>query len=305
MGGKYSTLRKGESTGFNPCRCEDTVRNREFLRDWLGMLVRPATGRLSATEQQSIDEAITGLFTVSMEMRRLSEIYAFIQGHGEDSIRDRLGEWVGDGRLAWAFDNEEDNLELGEVFQGFDVTDFLEDQEVRTPILSYIFHRLDDVLDGRRACIAFDEGWRLLDDEDFAAYFRAQLKTIRKKNGITFFATQEPHDILGTASAKTIISQSPTKIFLRNYEAREDDYCAGFGLSKQELRLIQTMPPRHFLIKQGAMVAVIDFALRGFEEEIAVLSGTAANNKLLGSLIKEYGDDPSDWLPLFHERRDK
>jgi len=305
MGGKYSTLRKGESTGFNPCRCEDTVRNREFLREWLGMLARPTTGRLSATEQQSIDQAIDGLFTIPMETRCLSEVHSFIQGLGENSIRDRLGEWIGEGRLAWAFDNDDDHLDLEKALQGFDVTDFLEDQEVRTPILSYIFHRLDDVLDGRRVCIAFDEGWRLLDDDDFAAYFRAQLKTIRKKNGITFFATQEPHDILGTASAKTIISQSPTQIFLRNYGAQADDYCAGFGLSPQELRLIQTMPPRHFLIKQGAMVAVIDFALRDFEEEIAVLSGTAATNKLLGNLLEEYGDAPSDWLQPFHERRNK
>lgn len=305
MEGKYSTLRKGYDTGFNPCRCEDSIPNREFLREWIRMLGRPHSGRLTAAEQQSIEDAVDGLFRLPLENRRLGRVWEFIQGHGENSLRDRLGEWVGDGRLAWAFDNQEDHLDLEKDLQGFDVTDFLEDQEVRTPILSYIFHRLEDVLDGRRVCIAFDEGWRLLDDVDFAAYFRMQLKTIRKKNGITFFATQEPHDILGTALSKTIISQSPTHIFLRNDSAQDDDYCAGFGLSPQELRLIQTLPPRHFLVKQGAMVAVIDFRLRGLDEEIAVLSGTAANNKLLNSLLQEHGDNPADWLEPFHDRREK
>ncbi len=300
MGGAYSTLRKGEPTGYNPCCCEDTRRNREFLRTWAGML---AGGHLTTSDHEAVDEAIDGLFRLPLKERRLSELNSFIQQSGQDGLNARLKEWTGTERLGWVFDNDQDDLSLDASIQGFDVTDFLEDMEVRTPILAYIFHRMDEILDGRRVCIAFDEGWRLLDDQEFSGFFRAQLKTIRKKNGMTFFATQEPHDILDTAMSKTILSQSPTKIFLRNHEAKADDYCEGFGLTEQELNQIQKLPPRHFLIKQGQMAAVIDFNLRGLDDHIAVLSGTAATNKLLDTLLEEVGPSPEHWLPLFHERR--
>jgi len=302
MGGDYSTLKKGIPTGYNPCACEDSQENREFLRTWIAML---AGGELATSDKVAIGEAIHGLFSLPFEQRRLSELLKFIQTDGRDGLSDRLKEWTGTERLGWVFDNEKDDLSLDGSIQGFDVTDFLDDREIRTPILAYIFHRMEKVMDGRRVCIAFDEGWKLLDDPEFSGYFRDQLKTIRKKNGMTLFATQEPHDILATAMAKTILSQSFTKIFLRNYEATEDDYCDGFGLTQQELAQIKKLPPRQFMIKQVEMRAIIDFNLRGLEDSIAVLSGTAANNELLDVLLDEVGPDPENWLPLFHERRSK
>lgn len=43
--------------------------------------------------------------------------------------------------------------------------------------------------------------------------------------------------------------------------------------------------------------------LGGMGDELAILSGSSDNNELLDEIIAEVGDDPSQWLPVFHQRR--
>ena len=43
--------------------------------------------------------------------------------------------------------------------------------------------------------------------------------------------------------------------------------------------------------------------LNGFDDELAIMSGSSDNNELLDEIIKEGGDNPDDWLPVFQERR--
>lgn len=72
-------------------------------------------------------------------------------------------------------------------------------------MLAYLFHRIEDRLDGRPTLLIVDEGWLALDDEDFADQLREWLKTLRKKNASVIFATQSLSDIDGSAIAPAII----------------------------------------------------------------------------------------------------
>ncbi|MFW8584654.1 hypothetical protein ACOJBM_06390 [Rhizobium beringeri] len=64
-------------------------------------------------------------------------------------------------------------------------TAVLDDPEIRTAALGYIFFRIGQMLDGERPMMLFvDEGWKLLGDDKAGAFINDQLKTIRKKNGI-------------------------------------------------------------------------------------------------------------------------
>ena len=60
---------------------------------------------------------------------------------------------------------------------------------------------------------------------------------------------------------------------------------------------------RGFLFKQGANAAVCELDLRGFDNELAVLSGTAATVELAQRAIAQAGDEPEAWLPLFQKLR--
>ncbi|EGG75329.1 Conjugal transfer protein trbE [Gluconacetobacter sp. SXCC-1] len=70
-----------------------------------------------------------------------------------------------------------------------------------SPVLSYLFHRIEGRLDGRPTLLVIDEGWLVLDDGDFAGQLREWLKTLRKKNASVVFATQSLADTVDELDA--------------------------------------------------------------------------------------------------------
>ena len=124
---------------------------------------------------------------------------------------------------------------------GFDVTEFLELPELRTPITSYLLYRIEPLIDGSPFALWIDEFWRLLDDAYFEDFVRDKLKTIRKKNGIVITSTQSPIDALQSKISAALLEQTPTKIFLPNESANEADYRDGFKLTPAEWILFRPL----------------------------------------------------------------
>ena len=113
---------------------------------------------------------------------------------------------------------------------------------------------------------------------------------------------EETADVLQSAISRTLIEQTPTKIFFPNADANAADYRQGFGLTEREFRLIkEQLEPasRMFLIKQGHASVVCQLDLKGFDVELAVISGRASTVDLLQGLVAEVGHDPKIWLPRF------
>jgi len=303
--GSYFAIEAGMETGFNPCQLNDTEKNRKFLRDFISKLVEIPGQKLLAEETEEIAIAVNGNYKLDKKDRRLINLYPFFQHSGANGLKARLKSWVDDGDKSWVFDNKSDTLNLGNRVIGFDVTDFLDDKIIRTPLLMYLFHRVNELIDGRRIAITLDEGWKLLDDEYFGNMFKDWLKVIRKKDGFTVFGTQEPSDVTSSAIGKTILSQSPTQIFLPNPKADYEDYVDGFKLTEREFEIIRSLDvqSRCFIIKQGNNSVVAELNLDGMDNKIAVLSSTTRNVAILKSIRDEVGNDSKDWLPQFYNKR--
>ena len=119
------------------------------------------------------------------------------------------------------------------------------------------------------------------------------------------FATQSPRDAITSPIAHTIIEQCPTQIFMPNSRGDRHDYVDGFKLTDREFDLIGkelSAESRRFIVKQGHNSVVAELNLRGFDDELAVLSGRTASVELVDTLREEFGDDPAVWLKLFHQR---
>jgi type IV secretion system protein VirB4 len=184
---------------------------------------------------------------------------------------------------------------------GFDMTEFLDNAEIRTPLMMYLFHRIEKLIDGRRLVIDIDEFWKALGDEAFKALAQNKLKTIRKQNGLMIFGTQSPKDALLSDIGHTIIEQCATHVFMPNPKGSYEDYVEGFKLTQREFDLIQkelTPESRQFLIKQGHTSVVAELDLHGFDEELTVLSGRTKTIEAMDALIAEHGETPENWLPL-------
>jgi type IV secretion system protein VirB4 len=302
IGGRYDVLRPGASSGLNPLQLPDTAANRNFVSDWLATLV----GGVDGEELVRIRDAVDANYEQPMEHRRLRYIVELFRGghrpHGSD-LWSRLAPWWGDGERAWLFDNAYDLTDLGAETVGFDMTQILDDATVRTPTMMYLFHRVEERLDGTPAIIVVDEGWKALDDDVFVRRIKDWEKTIRKRNGIVGFATQSAQDALESRIASAIIEQAATQIFMSNPKARRSDYVDGFGLTDHELELVRTIPDTAhcFLIKHGKDSVVARLNLTGEKDLLTILSGRERTVRLLDDIRVETGDDPADWLPRLLE----
>ncbi len=308
MNGEYLPLRNGVATGFNPLQLPGSAGNEEFLKVWLSSLVRPASGRgLTVREQTDLDQALRGTLALEQPERRLSRLIEFLDPTDPEGVHARLARWceATRGDYGWAFDNTEDSVVSrlrGRPIVGFDVTEFLDNETVRAPVTLYLFHLVRQLLDGRRLVCWMDEFWRLLADPAFERFAKDGPKTWRKLNGVMCVATQSASDVLGSPISRTIIEQTPTKIFFPNTDASEEEYVAGFGLTEREFKLVrERLEPgsRAFLVKQGHHSVVCQLDLKGFDAELAVISGRAGQVERMHRIIAQTGPDPSQWLPRF------
>ena len=308
IGGRYEVLRPGADTGLNPLLLPDTPLNRRFLNDWTAkLLTSGANPPLDAEDLAAVAEAVDANFEQAPEFRRLRYFAELFRGGRRPSAGDlaaRLAPWHGAGDYAWLFDhpardNGLDGLDLDTRTIGFDLTAILDDPTARTPAMMYLFHRVEERLDGRPSIIVIDEGWKALDDDVFVARIKDWEKTIRKRNGVVGFATQSAADALQSRIASAIIEQAATQIFMVNPKAQRADYIDGFGLTEHEYDLVRTLPDSAhvFLIKHGTDSVVARLNLSGMPELLTVLSGRESTVRRLDELRARHGDAPADWLP--------
>ena len=115
-------------------------------------------------------------------------------------------------------------------------------------------------------------------------------------------ATQSPSDVLESSISRTLVEQTPTKIFFPNSDANYAEYTEGFGLTEREFRLIkEQLEPgsRMFLVKQSHHSVVCQLDLKGFDAELAVISGRATQVARMNEIMATLGADPEAWLPSF------
>ncbi len=297
-GGTYSVLRPGHPTGFNPLALPDSPGNRRFLVEWVERLLG---GNLGSAERELVASAVDANFDQPPAFRRLRYFRELLQGTNRPQAGDlahRLGAWSGAGERAWLFDNENDTLDIDARSIGFDMTQILDDAVSRTPAMMYLFHRVEERLDGTPAIIVVDEGWKALDDEVFVARIKDWEKTIRKRGGIVGFATQNARDALDSKVGPAIIEQAATQIFMPNPKAQAADYRDGFGLTSHEFDLIRILPDtaRCFLVKHGNDSVIARLDLTGLDRILTVLSGRESSVRRLDTLRVRLGDAPSTWL---------
>jgi type IV secretion system protein VirB4 len=312
LGGTYLPLRSGIATGFNPLRLAPTPLNVDFLKTWLRQLVRRAgqssAELVDAQQAADLDQALHGTLALEPAARRLSRLIEFLDPTEVNGIHARLSPWCQStgGDYAWVFDNPEDRVsplmhETPTI--GFDVTEFLDHPDTRTPVTLYLFHLVRQLLDGRRLVCWLDEFWRMLSDSAFEQFAKDGPKTWRKLNAVMCLSTQSPSDVLKSPISRTIIEQTPTKVFFPCPVADPGEYQQGFGLSEREWSLIsQQMEPgsRQFLVRQGRQSIVCRLDLRGMDEELAILSSRRSSIELAQQVLQQTGADPGRWLPEFH-----
>jgi type IV secretion system protein VirB4 len=191
---------------------------------------------------------------------------------------------------------------------GFDIGALLT-HDCKIPALMYLLHRVEQALAEQRGIIFCDEGWQALNDEYFRTIINNWSRTLRKKNYLFGLATQLVHDIAHHPLHRVFYESASCKIFFPNPAADQAVYQEQLGLSQREYHLIRTLPDHehYFLLHHGRASnkhsVVVRANLTGLEDIMAIISARDGTLAILDQVRAEVGDNPDQWLPLFHARR--
>ena len=313
-GGAYLALENGAPTGFNPFHCARTDANVQFLAG----LVKTLAGKVeyTAREDEDIHRAVESILDMPLPLRSMGNFQKSLPNMGDDGLYARLRKWTCGHALGWVFDNPADLIDLERAhIIGFDYTDVIDNPEVRVPVINYLLHRLEALIDGRPLIYVMDEFWKILDGGGALKEFaRNKQKTIRKQNGLGIFATQSPEDALSSDISAALVEQTATLILLPNPNAARDDYVEGLKLTDAEFDVVRALDERSrsFLVKQGHASTVCRLDLRGMDDALAVISASTDNIEVMHRVLREqaatlgveaYALAPPQWLPAFYAHR--
>lgn len=304
INGSYTIINPGLRCNFNPLLLPDTPENRNFLIEWLTILVSTHGEIVGADDTAKLAAAVDGMYRLPKKDRLLHNLAPFLGLEIGNSLSVRLKMWHSDGSKAGIFDNDTDMLDFStnKTF-AFDMAEIMKDPVALAPVMLYIFYKINQSLDGSPTMVVMDEAWALIGNKVFAPKIKDWLKVMRKLNAFCVFATQSVEDAAKSEISDTLVQQTATQIFLANLKAT-NVYRDVFMLSKRELALVKTTDPssRFFLLKQDQDGVVARVNMFGMDDMINTLSGRIDLCIMADQIRKEYGNDSAKWLPIFFEK---
>ncbi|OJU22154.1 MAG: conjugal transfer protein TrbE, partial [Sphingomonas sp. 66-10] len=177
------------SVSLQPLARVDDTAERAWAADWIVAILMREGMPISPEVKEHIWTALTSLASAPIEERTITGLCVLLQSN---DLKQALRSYCIGGPYGRLLDAESEHLGTATV-QAFE-TEGLIGTEAAPAVLAYLFHRIEDRLDGSPTLIIVDEGWLALDDEGFAGQLREWLKTLRKKNASVIFATQSLSD---------------------------------------------------------------------------------------------------------------
>jgi type IV secretion system protein VirB4 len=240
-GGQFHDIgthaQSGETIGFQPLAYIDQPEELTWATEWLFDLLRKAGADLSPEYKTHIGEKLASLATSPIEERTLTVLRARL---GDKTLKETLKPFCMGGTFGHLLDGDRDDLHLGR-WQAFEMGALMKQPTAAVPVMTYLFHRIEQSLDGSPTLLLIDEGWRFLDDTTFASKIEDWLFTLRKKNVSVIFATQTINSVAKSAVAPVIWDNCLTRIYLPNAAANDPQnkgYYTAQGLNDRQIDLI-------------------------------------------------------------------
>jgi type IV secretion/conjugal transfer VirB4 family ATPase len=255
MGGAHHALglgaNAGETLAYQPLRRIDDATERSWAAEWIAALLAHEKVIVTPEVKDAVWSALGSLSSAPPEERTLTGLTLLLQSN---ALRTALGAYTLDGPYGRLLDAAEQHLAFADV-QCFETEALMGQAGVVAPVLTYLFHRLEERFDGRPTLLVLDEAWIFLDHPLFAARIREWLKVLRKKNVAVLFATQSLADIASSGIAPAIIESCPQRILLPNDRAIEPqsrEAYERFGLNDRQIELVSRATPKRQYYLQSA-----------------------------------------------------
>jgi len=295
MGGDWHDL-GGELTdadesfvSLQPLARIHETSERAWAADWIVAILTRENIQITPDVKEHIWTALTSLASAPVGERTMTGLAVLLQSN---DLKQALRAYCVGGPYGRLLDAETEQLGSADV-QAFEI-EGLVGTGAAPAVLSYLFHRIGDRLDGRPTLLIIDEGWLALDDDAFAEQLREWLKTLRKKNASVIFATQSLSDIDGSAIAPAIIESCPTRLLLPNERAIEPQITAiyrRFGLNDRQIEILaRATPKRDYYCQSRRGNRLFELGLSDVGLALCAAS-SKSDQALIAQICGEHGGD--------------
>ncbi|MER8529496.1 conjugal transfer protein TrbE [Mesorhizobium sp. M0500] len=289
-GGEHHALGADGALAFQPLRNVNDQAVRSWAAEWIAGLIAHENVTVTPEVKEAIWSALTSLATAPAQERTLTGLSVLLQSN---ALKSALMPYTLDGPFGRLLDADDDRLALSDV-QCFETEELMHSQGAVLPVLTYLFHRLEERFDGRPTLLMLDEAWVYLDNPLFAARIREWLKVLRKKNVSVIFATQSLADIAGSTIAPAIIESCPQRIFLPNDRAVEPQARVAyerFGLNERQIELVaRATPKRQYYLQSRRGNRLFELGLGPITLALCGASDPATQT-LIDRVLSEHGQD--------------
>lgn len=300
--GDHYTIGEAGQLSFAPLQNIDASASElAFAEEWIASLVELQGVAIKPHHLGAIHKAALQLQQAPRELRSLSD---FWHTAGDMEIKEALAHYTRMGAAGHLLDAQADNLGMSR-FMVFEMEEIMNQSDKNLiPVLTYLFHRIQNALKGQPAMLLLDEAWVMLGHPVFRAKIREWLKVLRKANCLVLLATQSLSDAKRSGILDVLVESCPSKVFLANHAAyQEDQYVLykDMGLNDRQIDIISKMQMKreYYLVQpQGSC----KFQLNLSKRELAYVG---ASDKESIARIKElasmYG--PEGWQEHWENER--
>ena len=228
----------GGGPAFCPLNEIDTDSDLSWAETWIGTLVELQKVRLLPVHRNAIHRAML-LHRNSPKGER--DLTRFLSNLQDKELREALEYYTLSGCMGKLVDSAKDDLQDSR-FQTFEIEELMNmGNENALPVLLYLFRCIEKSLDGSPTVIFIDEAWMVLGHPVFAAKVREWLKVLRKANCCVVLATQSLSDAAKSGIMDVLIEACPTKLYLPNPDAMQEDASALYRSMRLNDRQIQLL----------------------------------------------------------------
>ena len=275
------------SVSLQPLSRIHETAERAWAADWIVAILMRENIQITPEVKEHLWTALTSLASAPLGERTITGLAVLLQSN---DLKQALRSYCVGGPYGRLLDAEVEHLGTADV-QAFEI-EGLVGTGAAPAVLSYLFHRIGDRLDGRPTLLIIDEGWLALDDDGFAGQLREWLKTLRKKNASVIFATQSLSDIDGSNIAPAIIESCLTRLLLPNERAIEPQITAiyrRFGLNDRQIEILaRATPKRDYYCQSRRGNRLFDLGLS--EVGLALCAASSKSDQaLIAEILASHG----------------
>ncbi|MDR2893695.1 MAG: conjugal transfer protein TrbE [Deltaproteobacteria bacterium] len=302
-GGKHFDIgRSGSKLAFAPLRDVDkSAAELTWAIEWVENLIYlQSEKQITPKQRMALTDSMKLLATQPPEHRALLHLLNLVKPK-DSELADALRHYTRDGSMGNLLDASEDGLTLSD-FTVFELEELMALGEKNIlPVILYLFHRIENSLLGHPTVIFIDEASVTLGHPIFQKKINSWLKMMRSKNCIVVMATQQLTDAVKSEIMDVIIESCPTKIYLPNHEATNNETIRKIylkqGLNETELQIIaRARPKREYYIKSWEGCRLVNLQLG--QKTLAFIGRSSKEHQAeVHRLMSEYPKTwRSEWL---------